>query len=117
MAYDAGVKYADIRHADERGCRMTVVPATTPAEEVLALDPACSCPTAEDPGHRLRHQRHPQPAADRIAAVHLVATSCGLAAGGCTSKMKFKATTVPTTRCRTLDSRHVLITSQNHGFG
>ena len=47
VAYDFGVKTNILRMLAERGCRLTVVPAQTPADEVLALRPmACSCPTA-----------------------------------------------------------------------
>jgi len=47
VAYDFGVKYNILRMLVERGCRLTVVPAQTPASEVLALNPdGCSCPTA-----------------------------------------------------------------------
>ena len=39
VAYDFGVKRNILRMLVDRGCRLTVVPATTPASEVLALQP------------------------------------------------------------------------------
>jgi carbamoyl-phosphate synthase small subunit len=39
VAYDYGVKLNILRMLVERGCRVTVVPAQTPASEVLALNP------------------------------------------------------------------------------
>ena len=39
VAYDFGVKRNILRMLVDRGCRLTVVPATTPAEEVLSLKP------------------------------------------------------------------------------
>ncbi|GIX46596.1 MAG: hypothetical protein KatS3mg131_0807 [Candidatus Tectimicrobiota bacterium] len=39
VAYDYGIKRNILRCLSERGCRVLVVPATTPAEEVLALQP------------------------------------------------------------------------------
>lgn len=39
VAYDFGVKYNILRRLVDHGCRVTVVPAQTPAEEVLALQP------------------------------------------------------------------------------
>ena len=39
VAYDYGVKFNILRMLASRGCKLTVVPAQTPASEVLALDP------------------------------------------------------------------------------
>ncbi|MER8149780.1 gamma-glutamyl-gamma-aminobutyrate hydrolase family protein, partial [Acinetobacter baumannii] len=39
VAYDYGVKWNILRMLVERGCRVTVVPAQTPASDVLALNP------------------------------------------------------------------------------
>jgi carbamoylphosphate synthase small subunit len=47
VAYDFGVKKNILRMLAERGCKVTVVPAQTPAAEVLKHNPtAFSCPTA-----------------------------------------------------------------------
>ncbi|MCG9080164.1 glutamine-hydrolyzing carbamoyl-phosphate synthase small subunit [Laribacter hongkongensis] len=120
VAYDFGVKYNILRMLAERGCRMTVVPATTPAEEVLALNPD-GVFLSNGPGD-------PEPCDYAISAIRsLLQTGLplfgiclghqllGLAAGGRTSKMKFghHGANHPV---QDLDSRHVMITSQNHGF-
>ena len=120
VAYDFGVKYNILRRLAERGCRMTVVPATTPAEEVLALNPD-GVFLSNGPGD-------PEPCDYAISAIRsLLQTGLplfgiclghqllGLAAGGRTSKMKFghHGANHPV---QDLDSRHVMITSQNHGF-
>jgi carbamoyl-phosphate synthase small subunit len=42
VAYDFGVKRNILRMLASRGCRVTVVPATTPAAEVLKLRPTAS---------------------------------------------------------------------------
>ncbi|MGK9537131.1 carbamoyl-phosphate synthase small subunit, partial [Salmonella enterica subsp. enterica] len=39
VAYDYGIKHNILRMLVERGCRVTVVPAQTPANDVLALQP------------------------------------------------------------------------------
>ena len=39
MVFDYGVKYNILRNLEQRGCQVLVVPAMTPAEEVLALKP------------------------------------------------------------------------------
>ncbi len=120
VAYDFGVKYNILRMLAERGCRMTVVPATTPAEEVLALNPD-GVFLSNGPGD-------PEPCDYAISAIRsLLQTGLplfgiclghqllGLAAGGRTSKMKFghHGANHPV---QDLDSRHVMITGQNHGF-
>ncbi len=120
VAYDFGVKYNILRMLAERGCRMTVVPATTPAEEVLALNPD-GVFLSNGPGD-------PEPCDYAISAIRILLQTglplfgiclghqlLGLAAGGRTSKMKFghHGANHPV---QDLDSRHVMITSQNHGF-
>ena len=39
MAYDYGIKFNILRNLAEAGCRVKVVPAAMPAEEVLAMNP------------------------------------------------------------------------------
>ena len=59
VAYDFGVKVNILRMLVERGCRLTVVPAQTPAKDVLALNPdgVFSSNGPGDPGAvRLRHR-------------------------------------------------------------
>ncbi|QNM97501.1 glutamine-hydrolyzing carbamoyl-phosphate synthase small subunit [Chitinimonas koreensis] len=120
VAYDYGVKHNILRMLAERGCKLTVVPAQTPAEEVFALNPD-GVFLSNGPGD-------PEPCDYAIAAIRAfldrklpVFGIClghqllALAAGGKTSKMKFghHGANHPV---QDLDDRRVLITSQNHGF-
>ena len=120
VAYDFGVKRNILRMLAERGCRITVVPATTSAEAVLALNPD-GIFLSNGPGD-------PEPCTYAITAIQkLLATKkpifgiclghqlLGLAAGGKTKKMVFghHGANHPV---QDLDTQNVLITSQNHGF-
>ena len=120
VAYDFGVKYNILRMLAERGCDITVVPAQTPARDVLALNPD-GVFLSNGPGD-------PEPCDYAIAAIRELLDSgvpvfgiclghqlLGLATGGKTSKMKFghHGANHPV---QDLDSGHVMITSQNHGF-
>ncbi|WP_373766911.1 glutamine-hydrolyzing carbamoyl-phosphate synthase small subunit [Glaesserella sp.] len=120
VAYDFGVKRNILRMLAERGCRITVVPATTSAEAVLALNPD-GIFLSNGPGD-------PEPCTYAITAIQkLLATKkpifgiclghqlLGLAAGGKTKKMAFghHGANHPV---QDLDTQNVLITSQNHGF-
>ena len=120
VAYDFGVKHNILRMLAERGCRLTVVPAQTPAEEVYKLNPD-GVFLSNGPGD-------PEPCDYAIDAIKsfldrglptfgicLGHQLLGLAVGGRTSKMKFghHGANHPV---QDLDDRRVLITSQNHGF-
>jgi len=120
VAYDFGVKSNILRMLVERGCRLTVVPAQTPAAEVLALNPD-GVFLSNGPGD-------PEPCDYAIAAIReILATGLpvfgiclghqllALASGAKTVKMKFghHGANHPV---QDLDSTHVMITSQNHGF-
>jgi carbamoyl-phosphate synthase small subunit len=120
VAYDFGVKRNILRMLASRGCRVTVVPAQTPAAEVLKLEPD-GIFLSNGPGD-------PEPCAYAIEAVReLVATGTptfgiclghqilALASGARTFKMKFghHGANHPV---KDLDSGRVSITSQNHGF-
>ena len=120
VAYDFGVKHNILRMLAERGCRLTVVPAQTPAEQVLAMNPD-GVFLSNGPGD-------PAPCDYAIAAIQAFIARkiptfgiclghqlLGLAAGAQTLKMKFghHGANHPVID---LDSRRVLITSQNHGF-
>ena len=120
VAYDFGVKTNILRMLAERGCRLTVVPAQTPAADVLALNPD-GVFLSNGPGD-------PEPCDYAIAAIQeLLATKkpifgiclghqlLGLASGAKTSKMPFghHGANHPV---QDLDSGKVMITSQNHGF-
>ncbi len=120
VAYDFGVKYNILRMLAERGCKLTVVPAQTPASEVLALKPD-GVFLSNGPGD-------PEPCDYAIAAIKEILAAdlpvfgiclghqlLGLASGAQTSKMKFghHGANHPV---QDLASKHVMITSQNHGF-
>jgi carbamoyl-phosphate synthase small subunit len=120
VAYDFGVKYNILRMLAERGCKVTVVPARTPASEVLALRPD-GIFLSNGPGD-------PEPCDYAIAAAReLIETGTptfgiclghqimALASGARTFKMKFghHGANHPV---KDLDSGRVSITSQNHGF-
>ena len=120
VAYDFGLKRNILRLLADSGCRMTVVPAQTPAAEVLALEPD-GVFLSNGPGD-------PEPCEYAIEATRkFIDTSLpvfgiclgfqilGLAAGGRTLKMKFghHGANHPV---QDLESGRVFITSQNHGF-
>lgn len=120
VAYDFGVKRNILRMLVERGCRVTVVPAQTPAEDVLAYNPD-GIFLSNGPGD-------PEPCDYAINAIQALSTSniplfgiclghqlLGLASGASTVKMKFghHGANHPV---QDLDSKQVHITSQNHGF-
>jgi len=120
VAYDFGVKFNILRMLAERGCRITVVPAMTPAAQVLALRPD-GVFLANGPGD-------PEPCDYAIAATRecidrgvptfgicLGHQIMALACGARTYKMKFghHGANHPV---KDLDSGRVSITSQNHGF-
>jgi carbamoyl-phosphate synthase small subunit len=120
VAYDFGVKKNILRMLSSRGCRVTVVPAQTPAAEVLKQQPD-GIFLSNGPGD-------PQPCDYAIAAAAELIDSgiptfgiclghqiMALASGAKTFKMKFghHGANHPV---KDLDSGRVSITSQNHGF-
>jgi carbamoyl-phosphate synthase small subunit len=120
VAYDFGIKRNILRLLADHGCRMTVVPAQTPADEVLALK-ADGVILSNGPGD-------PEPCDYAIAAIEqflavgvplfgicLGHQLLGLATGARTLKMKFghHGANHPVIE---LDSGRVFISSQNHGF-
>ena len=120
VAYDFGVKSNILRMLVERGCRLTVVPAQTPAADVLALNPD-GVFLSNGPGD-------PEPCDYAISAIQDICKTdlpifgiclghqlLALASGAQTEKMKFghHGANHPV---QDLDSKHVMITSQNHGF-
>ncbi len=120
IAYDFGIKRNILRLLADGGCRMTVVPAQTPAEEVLALEPD-GIFLSNGPGD-------PEPCEYAIGATRKFLETdlpvfgiclghqiLGLAAGAKTVKMKFghHGANHPV---QDLESGRVFITSQNHGF-
>ncbi|NHZ32588.1 glutamine-hydrolyzing carbamoyl-phosphate synthase small subunit [Massilia rubra] len=119
-AFDFGIKSNILRMLAERGCRITVLPATTPAAEVLALapdgiflsngpgDPA-ACDYAIEAARILMESRIP------MFGICLGHQIMALACGATTVKMKFghRGANHPV---QDLASGKVAITSQNHGF-
>ena len=120
VAYDFGVKKNILRILVDKGCRITVVPATTPAVDVLALNPD-GIFLSNGPGD-------PEPCDYAIQAIQTLLESdvpvfgiclghqlLSLACGAKTKKMKFghHGANHPV---QDLVSKNVMITSQNHGF-
>ncbi|MDX1460274.1 MAG: glutamine-hydrolyzing carbamoyl-phosphate synthase small subunit [Xanthomonadales bacterium] len=120
VAYDFGIKRQILRMLADRGCRITVVPADTPAEEALALGPD-GLFLSNGPGD-------PEPCLYAIEAIRALLEQgipifgiclghqlLALATGARTEKMKFghHGANHPV---QDLDSGRVHITSQNHGF-
>ena len=120
VAYDFGVKRNILRMLASRGCKVTVVPAQTSADDVLALKPD-GVFLSNGPGD-------PEPCDYAIAATRTLIDSgiptfgiclghqiLALASGAKTFKMKFghHGANHPV---KDLDSGRVSITSQNHGF-
>jgi len=120
VAYDFGVKRNILRMLVDRGCRLTVVPAQTPAQEVLKLKPD-GVFLSNGPGD-------PEPCEYAISAIRGIVDSgvpvfgiclghqlLSLASGARTVKMKFghHGANHPV---QDLDTGVVMITSQNHGF-
>ncbi|RMG31538.1 MAG: carbamoyl-phosphate synthase small subunit [Gammaproteobacteria bacterium] len=120
VAYDFGIKRNILRMLVDRGCRVTVVPAQTPAEDVLSMRPD-GVFLSNGPGD-------PEPCDYAIAAIReflarripLFGICLGhqllsLASGARTVKMKFghHGANHPV---QDLETGAVLITSQNHGF-
>jgi len=120
VAYDYGVKHNILRLLVDRGCRLTVVSAKTPAAEVLKLKPD-GVFLSNGPGD-------PEPCDYAIKAIAEILDAnipvfgiclghqlLALASGAKTIKMKFghHGANHPV---QDLSSGQVLITSQNHGF-
>ena len=120
VAYDYGVKRNILRMLVDRGCRVTVVPAQTPATEVLRLRPD-GVFLSNGPGD-------PEPCDYAITAITEIVERglptfgiclghqlLGLASGARTIKMKFghHGANHPV---QDLADKTVMISSQNHGF-
>ncbi len=120
VAYDFGIKRNILRHFADRGCRITVVPATTAAKETLSYQPD-GVFLSNGPGD-------PEPCDYAISAIRTVLEHeipvfgiclghqlLGLASGARTIKMKFghHGANHPV---QELATGRVMISSQNHGF-
>jgi carbamoyl-phosphate synthase small subunit len=120
VAYDFGVKRNILRMLTSRGCKVTVVPAQTTAAEVLAMQPdgvfLSNGPGDPEPCDYAIHAIQDLLAARMpIYGICLGHQLLGLASGARTVKMKFghHGGNHPV---QDLDSKRVMITSQNHGF-
>jgi carbamoyl-phosphate synthase small subunit len=120
VAYDFGVKRNILRMLVERGCQVTVVPAQTPASEVLAMQPdgVFLSNGPGDPGpcdYAIRAIQEILAARVPTYGICLGHQLLALASGAKTMKMKFghHGANHPV---QDLDTRRVMITSQNHGF-
>jgi carbamoyl-phosphate synthase small subunit len=120
VAYDFGVKRNILRLLVNRGCRVTVVPATTGAEDALALRPdgvfLSNGPGDPEPcEYAIRAIRQLLKRHIPLFGICLGHQLLALAAGGRTVKMKFghHGANHPV---QDLATGRVAITSQNHGF-
>ena len=119
VAFDFGIKQNILRHLTSRGARVTVVPATTPARDVLALQPD-GVFLSNGPGD-------PEPCSYAVTSIRELSGRVpilgiclghqlmGLALGGKTFKLKFghHGGNHPV---KQLDTGRVEITAQNHNF-
>ena len=120
VAYDFGVKKNILRMLAERGCKITVVPAKTPAADVLALQPD-GVFLSNGPGD-------PEPCDYAIDATRAIVDSgvptFGICLGHQIMALAFGAKTFKMANShhganhpvKDLDTGRVSITSQNHGF-
>lgn len=119
VAYDFGLKYTILRRFVDHHCRVTVVPASTPPEEALALkpdgifysngpgDPAAACYAVETLRAFIGHIP--------VFGICLGHQLIGLALGGSTFKLPFGHHGI-NHPVRHLATGRIEITSQNHGF-
>ncbi|MFH0341784.1 MAG: glutamine-hydrolyzing carbamoyl-phosphate synthase small subunit [Chromatiales bacterium] len=120
VAYDYGVKQNILRLLTDRGCRITVVPAQTPASRVFSTKPdgVFLSNGPGDPGacdYAIRAIREIVDAGVPVFGICLGHQLLALACGGRTVKMKFghHGANHPV---QDLTTGKVMITSQNHGF-
>jgi len=120
VAYDFGVKRNILRMLSERGCKITVVPAKTAAAEVLAMKPdgvfLSNGPGDPEPcGYAISATKKFIEVGVPLFGICLGHQIMGLAVGAATVKMKFghRGANHPV---QDMQSKRVMITSQNHGF-
>jgi len=120
VCLDCGVKFNSLRELTARGCQVTVVPADTPASEVLAMEPHgvfLSNGPGDPEALTYIHDtvRELMAAEMPLFGICLGHQMIGCAVGGVTYKLKFghRGGNQPV---KDLETNHVEITSQNHGF-
>lgn len=121
VAMDFGAKYNSLRKLVERGCKVTVVPATTGVKQILALQPD-GVFLSNGPGDPMTTAEYAAPVIRSLieATIPVFGICLGhqliaLALGGKTEKMRqgHRGANHP---IRNLASKAVEITSQNHGY-
>ncbi|KTD61532.1 glutamine-hydrolyzing carbamoyl-phosphate synthase small subunit [Legionella spiritensis] len=121
VAYDFGVKHTILRILYDRGCHITLVPATTTAEEALALNPD-GIFLSNGPGdpfacdYAIAATKAFLDAKIPVFGICLGFQILALAAGAKTIKMKFGHHGANHPVMETGEPGRVFITSQNHGF-
>ncbi|PJD96914.1 MAG: carbamoyl-phosphate synthase small subunit [Legionella sp.] len=121
VVYDFGVKHNILRILYDKGCHITVVPAKTPAADILAIAPDGvflsngpgdpeACTYAIDATRELLEHNIP------LLGICLGFQILALACGGHTKKMKFGHHGSNHPVIETEGKKRVFITSQNHGF-
>jgi carbamoyl-phosphate synthase small subunit len=120
VAFDYGVKYNILRMLAERGCKVTVLPAQATAADALSLNPdgifLSNGPGDPEPcDYAVSASRELIERGIPIFGICLGHQIMALASGAKTRKMKFghHGANHPV---QDLDTKQVLITSQNHGF-
>lgn len=121
VAYDFGVKHNILRILHDKGCHLTIVPAKTPASEVLAMNPN-GIFLSNGPGDPEACDYAIKATQEFLASNIPVFGIClgfqilALACGGITKKMKFGHHGANHPVVETQGNKRVFITSQNHGF-
>jgi carbamoyl-phosphate synthase small subunit len=119
VAYDFGVKRTILRRFVDHGCRVTVIPATTPAEDALALKPD-GIFYSSGPGDPAAATYAVETLKKLLGRVPIFGICLGhqlmaLALGARTYKLPFGHHGI-NHPVRYLPTEHVEVTSQNHGF-
>lgn len=121
VAHDFGIKNNILRILTDKGCQVTLVPANTSAEEVLAMDPD-GIFLSNGPGdpkachYAISATRKYLEVGTPLFGICLGFQILALASGGTTSKMKYGHHGINHPVVEMNDLKRVFITSQNHGF-